>query len=131
MKDSPRKSEQVRLLLIDDTPSQYATLLQQQGYTVVTATSQHARTLIAAQPWDLVLLAAELANGNGFGLCAELRERMGHHVIIVLLLADDTPLRRVTAMQLGADDVVGVPYDEHELLARIEAHRRRRAADTA
>ncbi len=115
-------------VLIIDTPNRYAALLRQQGNVVVIATVAQARALAGAQPWDLVLLAVELA--NGLGICAELRERLGDDVIIVLLLADDTPMRRVTAMQLGADDVVGVPYDEHELLARIEAHRRRRALDT-
>ena len=119
----------MHVLTVDQETSVAA--LQYHGYTVQVAQgAAQARALVGTHRFDLVLLADELADGNGFPLCAELREHLGDNAIIVLLLADDTPVRRVTAMQLGADDVVSVPYDEHELLARIEAHQRRRAFNT-
>ncbi len=123
-KRNKEETEVVHALTVDQETIVVA--LRHHGYTVhVAQGAAQARVLANAQRFDLVLLAAELADGNGFRLCAELREHFGGDVIIILLLADDTPVRRVTAMQLGADDVVGVPYNEHELLARIEAHRRR------
>ena len=120
----------MRVLLADRALTEYATLLQQHGYHVIVATSaDHARALTDAHRFDVVLICAAHGNGNGFGLCAALREWLGDDVVIMLLITDDTPPRRVTGIQLGADDVVGLPCHGDELLARIAAHQRRRVLD--
>ena len=122
----------MRVLLAEHGPTEHATLLLQHGYQVIVATSaDHARAQTDAYRFDVVLVNAESIAGNGFGLCAALRERLGDDVVIMLLTADDTPLRRVTGMQLGADDVVGLPCHADELMTRITTHKRRRASDTA
>jgi len=121
----------MRVLLADHAPTEHATLLQHHGYYVIVAAStDHARALTDAHRFDVVLVCAERVAGNGFGLCAALRERMGDNVVIMLLTTNDTPLRRVTGMQLGADDVVGLPCHSDELVARIAAYLRRRALHT-
>lgn len=121
----------MRVLLVDHAPTEHATLLLHHGYHVmVAASAAHARALMDAHRFDVVLVYADQVAGNGFGLGAALREQGGDDVVVMLLTADDTPLRRVTGMQLGADDVVGLPCHGDELLARIAAHGRRRTLDT-
>jgi two-component system phosphate regulon response regulator OmpR len=121
----------MRLLLVSHAPAEHTTLLRYLGYHVIVATSaDHAQALTGTHRFDVVLVSAAGVACNGFGLCAALRERLGDDVVIMLLTTDDTPLRRVTGMQLGADDVVGLPFHGDELVARIAAHGRRRTADT-
>src|SRR3546814_12340365 len=49
----------------------------------------------------------------------------GEHVPILVLTARDHMTDRVQALDLGADDFMGKPFDSAELLARIRALHRR------
>jgi two-component system response regulator VicR len=109
-----------------------ATHMQQHGYTPAAVDSaQQARHMLAAQSFDVALLGLELPDSSGFRLCAEIRERIGDEIVIILLVNHNTPLQRTTGLQLGADDVVETPYDAEELLARIDVHRQRRTTARA
>jgi DNA-binding response OmpR family regulator len=120
----------VRALIVDHDDGNNTALLRQlgqQGYTAIAVDSVHqARVMLAPQALDLVLLGVELPDGNGFAFCAEARERLGDATVIVLMTGYNTPLRRVTGIQLGADDVVSRSCQPEELFARIDACQRRR-----
>jgi DNA-binding response OmpR family regulator len=77
----------------------------------------------APQP-DAVLLDLGLPDGDGIGLCRELRLRLPE-VVIVVLTARDGESDVVIALDAGADDYLLKPFRLVELLARIRAHLRR------
>ncbi len=119
----------MRALIVDSNAADTAKLAEylcRGGYTPVSVTSvQQARLVLARQSFDLLLLEIELPDGSGLRLCAEVRKRLAGRLVIIFVSIRDTPLQRVTAIQLGADDFVGKPVDAEELLARIEVCRRR------
>src|SRR5262249_48379726 len=97
------------------------------GYEIVTATSVLlARDALTQMRFDLLVLEANLADGDGFVLCHEVRELLGDGIVIVFVSASNTPRDRIVGLQLGADDYLGKPYSQDELKARIAVGRRRR-----
>ena len=49
-------------------------------------------------------------------------------MVIIVVCPPDATWMRVVALEVGADDVVTTPVVADELLARLAAHLRRRAA---
>jgi two-component system KDP operon response regulator KdpE len=102
--------------------------LKRAGYDVVTAeTAQDALASAAITPPDLVLLDLVLPDGDGTGVCRELREWTD--VPILLLSAVDDEREKVRALDAGADDYLTKPFGVDELLARLRALLRRGAGD--
>lgn len=105
--------------------------LQRAGHdTVVVASVREAREALKRQPFDLLLLEMKLPDGDGRQLCNEIRERLGHGMTIIFVSSQHTSSSRVVGIQLGADDFIGKPCDGDELLARIDAHHRRKVYGT-
>lgn len=97
------------------------------GYeTFAAASLGEAREALERSTFDLLLIDLKLNDRNSLSLCAEIRERFGDEPIIIFLSSDGSPAQRTLGLDLGADDVMGKPYDGQELLARINARRRRR-----
>jgi DNA-binding response OmpR family regulator len=65
-----------------------------------------------------------IASPNGPPLCRALRELAPRSPIITITQGPD-PDEKVRALEAGADDCIGTPFHEAELLARIDAVRRR------
>jgi two-component system alkaline phosphatase synthesis response regulator PhoP len=123
-----------RLLLVEDEPGVVLALtdrLQAGGYDVCVARDGEAGLLRAsAEPFDLVLLDAMLPRRNGFDVLRELRAR-GIATPVVMLTARGQVTDKVLGLKLGADDYVTKPFDNAELLARIEARLRPSASPAA
>jgi two-component system, OmpR family, alkaline phosphatase synthesis response regulator PhoP len=123
-----------RLLLVEDEPGVVLALtdrLQADGYEVAVARDGEAGLLRAsAEPFDLVLLDAMLPRRNGFDVLREMRAR-GVATPVVMLTARGQVTDKVLGLKLGADDYVTKPFDNAELLARIEARLRPAAAPGA
>lgn len=75
-------------------------------------------------PYQLVLLDVTLRQGNGFAVCAAIKENTPD-VPVIFLTASDDEFNTVTGLQMGADDYVAKPFRPRELLARIAAIMRR------
>ncbi len=73
---------------------------------------------------DLALLDLGLPDGNGLDLLHEWR-RAGHRWPVIVLTARDQVSDRIRGLQAGADDYLVKPFDLDEMLARIDAVRRR------
>jgi two-component system alkaline phosphatase synthesis response regulator PhoP len=116
-----------RLLLVEDEPGVVLALtdrLQAGGYEVAVARDGEAGLLRAsAETFDLVLLDAMLPRRNGFDVLRELRAR-GVGTPVLMLTARGQVQDKVLGLKLGADDYVTKPFDNAELLARIEARLR-------
>lgn len=71
----------------------------------------------------LVLIDIALPFFNGFHWCAQLRQRS--KVPIVFISSAQDNMNMVMAMNLGADDFIGKPFDMHVFLAKVQAILRR------
>lgn len=101
------------------------TALRRAGLTVDWLTDGvAAREALREDGFDLVVLDLGLPRLDGTAVIRETRAR-GSHVPILVLTARDRVSDRVQALDLGADDFLGKPFESSELLARIRALHRR------
>jgi two-component system alkaline phosphatase synthesis response regulator PhoP len=117
-----------RVLMVEDEEGLVLTLtdlLRSEGYDVETTPSgEQGLRMAKTTPFDLVLLDVMLPDRNGFDVCRSLRES-GCDTPILMLTARTQVIDRVLGLRLGADDYLTKPFDPMELLARVEALRRR------
>lgn len=88
-----------------------------------------AETLADSGPApDVFVIAADLArSGDGLRLLSDLRSRAPtRHSAICIALPTCAPDLAATAFDMGANDLVTVPFDPHELALRIETLVRRK-----
>jgi len=98
--------------------------LKASGYEVLTASNGiEGLEQTQAQEPDLVVLDVLMPKMNGFEMLKELRSFSA--VPVIILTAKGTDVDRIKGLQLGADDYLPKPFNPDELVARIEAIRRR------
>lgn len=117
-----------KILLVEDDPTIIDTLtelLRGAGYTVDTADTQREAIAVAThQTYQLLLLDVTLKQGNGFAVCAAVKEATPE-VPVIFLTASDDEFNTVTGLAMGADDYIAKPFRPRELLARITTTIRR------
>jgi len=117
-----------RVLLVEDEPGLQLTLadrLSAEGYAVdIASDGLDALSQVKSQAYDTILLDVMLPGLDGFEVARSLRSQ-GVSTPILMLTARAQVTDRVTGLSLGADDYLTKPFDVRELLARIEALRRR------
>lgn len=100
-------------------------VLQKNNYTVsVAAEAEEGERLADSQQFDCIILDLALPDKNGLEVCKDLRAR-GNQTPILILSARKNIDTKVTGLHSGADDYLTKPFDNKELLARIEAVTRR------
>src|SRR5882757_3558977 len=102
--------------------------LSRAGYDVATPQSVDVRTVLQQQP-DLILLQTDVRTLDCCGLLTQLKGNEATAPVKIILLADGGPLERSRALDLGADDVLSIPFERLELFARIRAQLREKAPD--
>lgn len=124
------KPTMTHVLLVDDEEALRASLsyaLIKEGYQVTTAADgQSALKLFHKQVPDVIILDLMLPGIDGMELCW--RIRAFSKVPILMLTAKDQPIDKVWGLEAGADDYITKPFNTRELLARIKAVLRSRAA---
>jgi DNA-binding response OmpR family regulator len=119
--------KQFRVLVVDDEQRILKFLelkLKASGYGVLTASSgAEALEQVQAQEPDLVVLDVLMPKKDGFETLKELRAFSS--VPVIILSAKETDTDKVRGLKLGADDYLAKPFSPDELVARIEAVRRR------
>ncbi|MGE0725387.1 MAG: response regulator [Alphaproteobacteria bacterium] len=119
-----------RIVVVDDEADLRETIaeyLRVHGYVVAAADGGRAlRTLFETECFDLAVLDIRMPEECGLSVARWLRAR-GDVAIIMVTAAGDV-VDRVVGLEVGADDYVAKPIDLRELLARIRAVLRRRAA---
>lgn len=120
-----------RILLVEDDPiiiDALTELLTSSGYAVDTADTQSRAIELATRgdgaAYQLVLLDVTLREGNGFAVCAAIKDANPDAPVIFLTASDDE-FNTVTGLTMGADDYIAKPFRPRELLARIAATIRR------
>jgi DNA-binding response OmpR family regulator len=105
-------------------------LLTRGGYVPTPAFSgTEAELRLSRDKFALALLDLMLPGKTGVDVLAELRKRSEMPVIVLTAVPDKESV--VSLLRGGADDYVTKPFDNGELLARIEACLRRRGAPEA
>lgn len=98
--------------------------LKASGYTVFTARNgAQGLEQAAAQAPDLVVLDVLMPGIDGFDTLKQLRSFSS--VPVIILSAKESSSDKIKGLSLGADDYLPKPFDPDELVARIEAVRRR------
>ena len=119
---------QRRILVVEDEPAILTGIkdvLEDEGYSVVTATDGHLGLKLALEhDPDLILLDVMMPRMSGFDVLRKLRE---HRIrgSVILLTAKKAEEDKVKGLKLGADDYVTKPFSLVELLARVQAVLRR------
>jgi DNA-binding response OmpR family regulator/S1-C subfamily serine protease len=102
--------------------------LSRAGYDVAVPESADVRTVLEHQP-DLILLQTDVRTLDCCGLLTQLKGNEATAPAKIILLAEGGPLERSRALDLGADDVLSIPFEPLELFARIRAQLREKAPD--
>lgn len=117
------------ILLVDDEANIVRALtptLRHAGFAVDAAASgDEALRLLAARPYDLLLLDLGLPECDGHTVIE--RVRQWSDLPIIVLSARDAESEKIRALDNGADDYVNKPFAIGELVARIRAALRGRA----
>jgi len=120
-----------RILVVDDEErilNFLSTKLKASGYEVLTAPDGvMGLEQVQAQEPDLVVLDLLMPKMGGLDMLKQLRTFSPVPVIILTAKGADTD--RIKGLQLGADDYLPKPFNPDELVARIEAIRRRLEPD--
>ncbi|WP_284535065.1 response regulator transcription factor [Nocardioides sp. T2.26MG-1] len=120
-----------RVLVVDDEPAivdLVGRTLRVAGLEVATATRvSEAADVAATFAPELAVLDVMLPDGSGLDLCHTLRTT-DPDIGIVFLTARDGVDDRLNGFALGGDDYVSKPFSVAELVARVNAVLRRRAA---
>lgn len=123
----------IRVLVVEDELAlarAIAITLQARGYEVATAgDGREALDLVARTRPDLILLDLGLPRLDGMSVLQALRG--WSDVPVVVLSARSGAEDIIGALDAGADDYVGKPFDMSELLARLRAASRRPRAPRA
>jgi DNA-binding response OmpR family regulator len=114
--------------LFPETAASTESLLVSAGYDVSAPPSAEMTTVLDYQP-DLLILQTDVATLDCCGLLAQLKADPRAQPIKVILLACGGALERSRALDLGADDVLSIPFEPSELLARIRAELREKLPD--
>ena len=119
--------KQFRILVVDDEKRILNFLnskLKASGYEVLTANDGlEALEQAQAQEPDLILLDILMPKMDGFETLKRLRSFSSTPVII--LSAKGADIDKIKGLSLGADDYLPKPFNPDELIARIEAVKRR------
>jgi two-component system, OmpR family, phosphate regulon response regulator PhoB len=123
-----------RVLVIEDESDLRALLehnLKSAGHEVMVAGDAAAGLALARErrPPDLVLLDLVLPDGSGLDVCRTLKSQAyTRDAQVMMVTGRGAEIDRVVGLELGADDYVVKPFSTRELLLRVQAVLRRRAA---
>ncbi|MFO0571072.1 MAG: diguanylate cyclase [Polyangiaceae bacterium] len=122
----PRNVLGSTVVVADDerlTREHLVTLLRAAGYVVEAfEDGQTVIERVGKGGVDLVLLDVLMPRLSGLEACRILKSMSQETFLpVVLLTVRSDTQSRVDGLRIGADDYVGKPFDERELLARVEA----------
>jgi two-component system KDP operon response regulator KdpE len=116
-----------KILVIDDDENTLwlvSTLLQHNDFEVIkSASATEGLDIARDQQPDLILLDVMMPDMDGWEVCRRLRETS--MVPVIFITAKSSVKDVVKGLEIGGDDYVVKPFDNHELLARIRTQLRR------
>lgn len=124
--DSPQHSAG-NILIVDDEVANLKLLdeiLSRAGFQVRPAKApQLAIDSASAQPPDLVLLDVVMPGMDGFEVCRRLKQDdRTRDIPVIFVSALEDAADKVRGFELGGVDFITKPFEEIEILARVNAH---------
>ncbi len=126
---SPTDRNALNILMVEDDERIVAAV--REGFRQRDMVLHHAGTLgdVARlfhqlAQFDAIILDLNLPDGNGIAL-ADACRRQGLSIPIIIVTARDAVEDRINGLRHGADDYVCKPFAVEELIARLDAVRRR------
>ncbi len=118
---------QASIQIVDDNPENLDLLtfvLTKQGYEVRAAISGSvALKAIRTDPPDLILLDIMMPGMNGYEVCEQLKaDKRSRDIPVIFLSVLYETLDKVKAFSAGGVDYITKPFQEAEVLARINVH---------
>lgn len=114
---------QGKILIVDDLAANVLLLermLRGAGYTCVTSTTEACKVceLHLANRYDLILLDIQMPGMDGFEVMEALK-KIGTDDYLPVLVITAQPAHKMRALQAGAKDFIGKPFELNEVLARV------------
>lgn len=111
-------------LIVEDNSdiSQYLQICLEQHYQLVFAyNGQEGIAMALEQIPDIIISDVMMPVKDGFELCETLKDDLRtSHIPIILLTAKSDVESRIRGLKFGADDYLGKPFHEEELLVRMQ-----------
>ena len=101
-------------------------VLSDAGFEVSMDYREGMKTVLAFDP-DVVVLGADPPQLDCCDLLSEIKSSKQTHNIRVVMLSPGGPAERSRGLDLGADDVLSLPFDSHELLSRVRLQLRNKS----
>ncbi len=121
------KAAKVLVVESDDAlKKQIVGVLNDAGYEVSTDCREGMKGVLAFDP-DAVVLGADPPQLDCCDLLSEIKASEHTHNIRVVMLSPGGSAERTRGLDLGADDVLSLPFDPHELLSRVRSQLRNRS----
>jgi DNA-binding response OmpR family regulator/S1-C subfamily serine protease len=123
------KSNAGKLLVVESDDSlreHIVAVLSDAGFEVSMDYREGMKTVLAFGP-DVVVLGADPPQLDCCDLLSEIKSSKQTHNIRVVMLSPGGPAERTRGLDLGADDVLSLPFDSHELLSRVRLQLRNKS----
>src|SRR5438309_1565916 len=122
------KTERVLVVESDDSLRKHiAAALSDAGYEVSTDYQGGMKAVLTFDP-DAVVLGADPPQLDCCDLLSEIKGSEHTHNIRVVMLSPGGSAERTRGLDLGADDVLSLPFDSHELLSRVRSQLRNKSS---
>ncbi len=115
------KSNNERVLVVESGDAfrrSIVSVLADAGYEVSTDCGEGIKSVLGFRP-DVVVLGADPPQLDCCDLLSEIKGSAQTQNIRVLMLSPGGSAQRTRGLDLGADDVLSLPFDPHELLSRV------------
>jgi DNA-binding response OmpR family regulator/S1-C subfamily serine protease len=121
------KAEKLLVVESDDAlREQIVAVLSDAGYEVSTDYREGMKAVVAFGP-DAVVMGADRPPLDCCDLVSEIKGSEHTHNIRVVMLSPGGSAERTRGLDLGADDVLSLPFDPHELLSRVRSQLRNKS----
>jgi len=120
------KSKAEKLLVVerdDALREQIVAVLSDAGYEVSTDHGEGMKAILAFDP-DAVVLGADPPHLDCCDILSQIKGSEHTQYIRVVMLSPGGSGERTRGLDLGADDVLSLPFDPHELLSRVRSQLR-------
>ena len=102
-------------------------LLTDTGFKVLTDPGEGLNAFLNFDP-DVAILASDPSQFDCCDLLFEIKSSKHTHNTRVVMLSPGGSAERIRSLDLGADDVLSLPFDPHELLSRVRSQLRSKFA---
>jgi DNA-binding response OmpR family regulator len=115
------KSNNERVLVVESDDAlrrSIVNVLTDAGYEVSADSGEGMKSVLAFRP-EVVILGADPPQLDCSDLLSEIKGSQRTQNIRVVMLSSGGSVQRTRGLDLGADDVLSLPFDPHELLSRV------------